>query len=136
MTKYLNKKCEYQGIKFDSIKERNHYIYLKQLEEKGTIKDLKLQVKFPVVVNKKRVCSYVSDFTYYDEFGYHVVDVKSPITAKNPVFRLKKKLVEALYNFDNFVRFFKIVRILWEFLNFWFYFFVRFFLTKIFNYFF
>lgn len=100
MTKYLNKKCEYQGIKFDSIKERNHFIYLKQLEEKGTIKDLKLQVKFPVVVNKKRICSYVSDFTYYDEFGYHVVDVKSPITAKNPVFRLKKKLVEALYNLE------------------------------------
>ena len=100
MTKYLNKKCEYQNIKFDSLKERNFYIYLKQLEEKGTIKDLKLQVKFPVVVNKKRICSYVSDFTYYDEFGYHVVDVKSPITAKNPVFRLKKKLVEALYNFE------------------------------------
>lgn len=100
MTKYLNKKCEYQGIKFDSIKERNRFIYLKQLEEKGTIKDLKLQVKFPVIVNKKRICSYVSDFTYYDEFGYHVVDVKSPITAKNPVFRLKKKLVEALYNFE------------------------------------
>lgn len=100
MTKYLNKKCEYQGIKFDSIKERNHFIYLKQLEEKGTIKDLKLQVKFTVVVNKKRVCSYIADFTYYDEFGYHVVDVKSPITSKNPVFRLKKKLVEALYNFE------------------------------------
>lgn len=100
MSKYLNKKCEYQNIKFDSIKERNFFIYLKQLEEKGTIRDLKLQVKFPVVVNKKRICSYVSDFTYYDEFGYHVVDVKSPITSKNPVFRLKKKLVEALYNFE------------------------------------
>ena len=100
MTKYLNKKCEYQNIKFDSLKERNHFIYLKQLEEKGTIRDLKLQVKFPVVVNKKLLCSYIADFTYYDEFGYHVVDVKSPITAKNPVFRLKKKLVEALYNFE------------------------------------
>jgi len=100
MTKYLNKKCEYQGKKFDSIKEMRYFIYLKQLEEKGTIKDLKLQVKFPVVVNKKRVCSYIADFTYYDEFGYHVVDVKSPITSKNPVFRLKKKLVEALYNFE------------------------------------
>ena len=100
MTKYLNKKCEYQNIKFDSLKERNFFIYLKQLEEKGTIKDLKLQVKFPVVVNKKLVCSYIADFTYYDEFGYHVVDVKSPITSKNPVFRLKKKFVEALYNFE------------------------------------
>lgn len=100
MTKYLNKKCEYQGKKFDSIKEMRYFIYLKQLEEKGTIRDLKLQVKFPVVIGSKRICSYVSDFTYYDEFGYHVVDTKSPITSKNPVFRLKKKLVEALYNFE------------------------------------
>lgn len=41
MTKYLNKKCTYDNIEFASIKERNHFIYLKQLEEKGTIKDLK-----------------------------------------------------------------------------------------------
>ena len=35
MTKYLNKKCTYDNIEFASIKERNHFIYLKQLEEKG-----------------------------------------------------------------------------------------------------
>ncbi len=100
MTKYLNKKCEYQNIKFDSIKEMRFFIYLKQLEEKGEIWNLRLQVKFPVLIENRKVCSYIADFTYYDEFGYHVVDVKSPITTKNPTFRLKKKLVEALYNFD------------------------------------
>lgn len=100
MTKYLNKKCEYQNIKFDSIKEMRFFIYLKQLEEKGEIWNLRLQVKFPVLIENRKVCSYIADFTYYDEFGYHVVDVKSPITTKNPTFRLKKKLVEALYNFE------------------------------------
>ena len=100
MTKYLNKKCEYQNIKFDSIKEMRFFIYLKQLEEKGEICNLRLQVKFPVLIENRKVCSYIADFTYYDEFGYHVVDAKSPITTKNPTFRLKKKLVEALYNFD------------------------------------
>lgn len=100
MTKYLNKKCEYQNIKFDSIKERNHFIYLKQLEEKGEIWNLRLQVKFPVLIENRKVCSYIADFVYEDENGKHVVDVKSPITSKNPVFRLKKKLVEALYNFE------------------------------------
>ena len=100
MTKYKNKKCEYQNIKFDSIKERNHFIYLKQLEEKGEIWNLRLQVKFPVLIDGKRVCSYIADFVYGDENGKHVVDVKSPITSKNPTFRLKKKLVEAQYKIE------------------------------------
>ena len=100
MTKYLNKKCEYQNIKFDSIKERNFYIYLKSLEDKGEIWNLKLQVKFPILMNNRKICSYISDFVYEDENGKHAVDVKSPITSKNPTFRLKKKLVEALYNFE------------------------------------
>ena len=97
MTKYLNKKCEYQGKKFDSIKEMRYFIYLKQLEEKGEIWNLKLQVKFPILMNNRKICSYISDFVYEDKDGKHVVDVKSPITAKNPTFRLKKKLVEAQY---------------------------------------
>lgn len=100
MTKYLNKKCEYQGKKFDSIKEMRYFIYLKQLEEKGEIWNLRLQVKFPVLINSRRICSYIADFVYEDENGKHVVDVKSPITSKNPTFRLKKKLVEAQYRVE------------------------------------
>lgn len=100
MTKYKNKKCEYQGVKFDSIKERNHFIYLKQLEEKGEIWNLRLQVKFPVLIDSRRICSYIADFAYEDENGKHVVDVKSSITSKNPTFRLKKKLVEAQYRVE------------------------------------
>ena len=98
--KYKNKKCTYDNIEFASIKERNHFIYLKQLEEKGEIWNLRLQVKFPVLIDGKRVCSYIADFVYEDENGKHVVDVKSPITSKNPTFRLKKKLVEAQYKIE------------------------------------
>lgn len=100
MTKYKSEKCEYQGVKFDSIKERNHFIYLKQLEEKGEIWNLRLQVKFPILIENKRICSYIADFVYEDEVGKHVVDVKSPITSKNPTFRLKKKLVETQYGVE------------------------------------
>lgn len=100
MTKYLNKKCEYQGVKFDSIKEMRFFIYLKQLEEKGEIWNLRLQDKIKAIINSVVVFEYRADFTYDDSRGHHVVDVKSPITSKNPVFRLKKKLVEALYNFE------------------------------------
>ena len=97
MNKYKNKKCTYNNIEFASIKERNYYIYLKQLEDKGTIKDLKCQVKMPFILDGKKIFTYIADFTYYDDFGLHIVDVKSPITAKNPTFRLKKKLIEAQY---------------------------------------
>ena len=113
MTKYKNKKCEYQNIKFDSIKERNHFIYLKQLEEKGEIWNLRLQVKFPILIDSRRICSYIADFVYEDENGKHVVDVKSPITSKNPTFRLKKKLVEVQYRVE--------IEIVWH----WFYFVIQ-----------
>lgn len=44
--KYRNKKTVIDGIEFDSRKEANRYIELKQLEAAGKIKDLKRQVKF------------------------------------------------------------------------------------------
>ncbi len=100
MNKYFNKKCEYNGLKFDSQKEFRHYLYLKNLEEKGTIKDLKLQVKFPFMLENKKIFTYIADFTYIDKDGAHIVDVKSPITAKNSTFRLKKKLIEAQYGIE------------------------------------
>lgn len=98
--KYKNKKCTYNNIEFASIKERNYYIYLKQLEDKRTIKDLKCQVKMPFTLDGKKLFSYIADFTYYDDFGLHIIDVKSPITAKNSTFRLKKKLIEAQYKIE------------------------------------
>ena len=92
MSKYKNVKCEYDGIKFDSIKEMKYYIYLKNLQEKGTIKELKMQVKFPFFIENKKIFTYIADFTYYDEFGHHIIDVKG---VQTPVFKLKKKLIEA-----------------------------------------
>ena len=100
MNKYLNKKCEYDGLKFDSIKEMKYYIYLKNLQEKGTISDLKTQVKYPFSIENKKIFTYIADFTYNDDFGLHIIDVKSPITAKNSTFRLKKKLIEAQYKIE------------------------------------
>jgi hypothetical protein len=100
MNKYLNKKCEYDGLKFDSIKEMKYYVYLKNLQEKGTISNLKTQVKLPFLIENKKIFTYIADFTYNDDFGLHIVDVKSPITAKNSTFRLKKKLIEAQYKIE------------------------------------
>lgn len=100
MAKYNNVKTFIDGITFDSKREAFYYQYYRNLEKDGKIQDLLRQVPFHVVVNDKKICKYFADFTYNDEFGYHVIDVKSKITRVDKVFRLKKKLVEALYNIE------------------------------------
>lgn len=100
MNKYNNKITYIGGIKFDSRREAMHYVYLRDLLQKGTIKNLQLQTKMPFKIDNKTIFNYLADFTYEDVFGMHYIDVKSSITAKNPVFRLKKKLIEAQYNIE------------------------------------
>ena len=97
INKYKNKKVIYNGIKFDSQKEKNYYIKLKVLEEYGKIKDLKLQVKFELqpkfqFENKTiQAISYIADFTYYDENNvFHIVDTKG---VRTEVYKIKKKMM-------------------------------------------
>jgi hypothetical protein len=96
-TKYKNRKVEFQGIKFDSVKERNRYIYLLSLQQAGKITDLKLQVPFELQPkfehNGKviRAIKYVADFTYTDSDGrIHIEDTKG---FKTDVYELKKKMM-------------------------------------------
>lgn len=94
MNKYHNKKVIYNGITFDSIKEKNRYIELKLLERAGVIKDLKLQYEFELqsafILNKKKIrkISYIADFYYFDNKlnDYVVEDVKSEITKKDKTY--------------------------------------------------
>ena len=87
------------GIRFHSRREADRYGELKLLERAGAIKDLELQPKFPIVVNGQKICEYWSDFQYTDCVNGEVVteDVKSPATRANRAYRIKKKLVEALF---------------------------------------
>lgn len=83
------------GIRFASKREARRYAELRLLERGGEIANLELQPFFPCVVNGKSVCTYIADFAYLSRGGVRVVeDVKG---VKTPVYRLKKKLVEALY---------------------------------------
>ena len=108
--KYHAKKTVVDGITFDSIKESRRYTELKLLERGGVIKDLELQPRYDVVMDGHKICYYMADFRYTDvERGCQVIeDVKAmPKTAKaikkfkgTPawrMYRLKKKLAEALY---------------------------------------
>lgn len=98
-SKYHARKVEVDGITFHSKAEANRYLELKLLEKTGEIANLLLQPKYPLVVNRKRVGTYIGDFYYHDcKSGAEVLeDVKGVRTA---VYQLKKKLVKALYGID------------------------------------
>ena len=100
--KYGNKKVTVDGIKFDSRWESQRYLYLKSLERAGTVKDLELQVKFPIVINGEKICSYIADFRYkrqnqQDEWYDIVEDAKG---VETPEFKLKKKLMKAVHGVE------------------------------------
>ena len=110
MSKYKNRKVIYNGMVFDSKKERDRYIELSLLEKAGKIENLKRQVdyllipaQFGMVVGedgrRKRVCleratNYVADFTYYENGNLVVEDVKGMKKGgAYSVFVIKRKLM-------------------------------------------
>jgi hypothetical protein len=69
--------------------------HLSLLQHVGQISDLQQQPRFPCVLNGVKLCTYVADFAYNDQSGRRVIeDVKG---HKTQLYRLKKKLVEAIY---------------------------------------
>lgn len=64
------------------------------LQALGEIHRLEREVSFPISINGVKVCTYKADFAYFDGEKRVVEDVKGVLT---PVYRLKKKLVEAFY---------------------------------------
>jgi hypothetical protein len=98
MSKYHAIKTEVDGIVFASKREASRYSELKLLEAAGEIFDLKLQPKFPIVVNKQKICTYIADFEYELSDGTKITeDVKG---VKTPVYRLKKKLMKACFGIE------------------------------------
>lgn len=115
-SKWHNTPCEYNGIKFASHKERDRYIFLKSLEDKGVISDLKRQVRYtvcPAVYGEREVqlktktkiekytvqkaAYYYADFTYTYNGETIVEDVKGDPNKKTLTkeYLLKKKMMLA-----------------------------------------
>ena len=94
--KYNAQKTIIDGIVFASKKEATRYSELKFLELAGEITELELQPKFPIVINEIKVGLYIADFRYKNkcETFFTVEDVKG---WKTPMYKFKKKIVEALY---------------------------------------
>lgn len=102
------------GMKFDSKKEYLRYMYLKDKEKDGYIKDLQTQVKYILIpaqresdtIGKRggvkkgklieRECAYYADFVYYDciDNCKVVEDVKGYKAAgAYNLFTIKRKLM-------------------------------------------
>lgn len=111
--KYGNKKATYDGILFDSRKERHRYINLMTLQRAGEISDLRLQVPYELLpavyetVEKQlktktklvqrcvqRAVHYVADFVYKDKDGNEVIEDSKGMRTKEYI--LKKKMMRAL----------------------------------------
>lgn len=110
INKYKNKIVYYDGFKFQSKKECEHYKQLKILERAGIIKELELQKKFelqPSFIDnngkKHRPITYIADFFYYeDTLKYYIAeDVKSEATKKDKAYCIKKKMF--MYQYPNIV---------------------------------
>jgi len=87
---------DFPAIPRSSTKPRrcSRNLKLRLLEKSGKISELGVHPQFCLEVLGEKVCEYIADFGYRQGGIYVVEDVKSQPT-RTPVYRLKKKLVEA-----------------------------------------
>lgn len=99
--KYRAEPTEVDGHKFPSRREAARYEHLKLLQTAGDIGDLELQPQYPLIVTtpagvKVMVGVYTADFRYMRKGGGIVVEDAKGFKS-NEAYRLRKRLVEAIY---------------------------------------
>lgn len=109
--RYNHTKVEVNGLKFDSKKEYQRYLVLKEAEDRGAISDLRTQVKFeliPAVVEEyiehlktkdkiktrtlQLAITWTADFVYKKDGEDVVEDVKPSKALLSDRFVIKEKL--------------------------------------------
>lgn len=117
--KYGNKKVEYNGISFDSKKEMQRFLVLKEAQERGLISDLELQPRYELIPKvteryvkhlktKDKECertvqlpiTYKGDFRYIKDGITVVEDVKASAYMLDPKFLIKEKLFRWKFGFS------------------------------------
>ena len=89
--KFKAKPCEYDGFKFASKKEFKHFQKLELLKKNGEVVFFLRQIPFHLTAGVK----YILDFQVFWSNGEVThEDVKG---IRTPMYKLKKKQVEALY---------------------------------------
>ena len=97
------------GMTFDSKKEFERYLLLRDFQKQWLISELECQVPFQLIETFKYKwqtilwVKYIADFVYKKWTEIIVEDVKSEITAWNPSYIIKKKLLLSLNPGINFV---------------------------------
>lgn len=98
-SKYGNKKVTEDGYTFDSKAEYRRYKDLKLMRDAGSITALEVHPRYPLEVNGVMVSRYTPDFRYREKDGTLMVeDVKGGQATKTEAYRLRKKLMLALYD--------------------------------------
>ena len=96
-SKYKAQPVIREGVRFASKKEFSRYLELKLLERGGHLRNLELQPRFDITINGKYCGFYKADFAYFANKKRVIEDVKG---MKTPVYNLKKKIIEAMYNVE------------------------------------
>lgn len=108
MRKYNNKKVTFDGYDFDSLAEKARYVFLRNLELKGKIKNLRVHsadIKYVLIpkyeykgldgkIHKVREATYTPDFVYIENQVIVAEDLKG---FKTELFNFKAKLFRSLY---------------------------------------
>jgi hypothetical protein len=102
--KYGNEPVEAFGIVFDSKREREEYLKLRERAESGEIVDLRVKPTYvllePFLYFGKRVrgMTFTPDFDYLDATGIRcVVEVKGGKATQTQAYKLREKLFKARY---------------------------------------
>jgi len=98
--KFHAKKTEVDGITFYSKREATRYQDLRAMQQHGLISDLVLQPRFPLIVNDVKVGTYIADFQYVEDGKKIIEDVKAPHLRKHMYYRLKNRLMRAIYGIE------------------------------------
>ena len=112
ISKYRNKRCWYEGERFDSLAELERWKALKLMAKAGEIRALRRQVPFELTVADVHICRYIADFVYEDagptrtgrrrrDWRTVVEDVKGAQKgAAWQMFQVKSKLMLACHGIE------------------------------------
>ncbi len=98
-SKYRNKRtANGDGTFSDSKKEARIDADMMSLKKNRDVVRVERKERFPIVLNGIKICVYEADWTvYYKNGTKEVFDAKGVLT---PVYKLKKKLMRALFNIE------------------------------------
>ena len=100
--KYGNKKCEFNGFKFDSHAERARYIDLLDMEKRELISEIILQPKFVLQAGferngiKHKPLIYIADFLYVDDQLRMIIEDVKGMATKD--YLIKRKLYLSIFS--------------------------------------